>query len=418
MSRNTLSEKITIFTLYIIYCFDIAAIVVVFIIFTPLLLDSTAHFVRPEMSISNRNLILGFLIACYPIAQFFSCPILGDLSDHFGRKRILLISTSATAFCFFLSAIAILEESLPMLMISRLVGGFFAGNAALAQASVSDYNTGKGKARAMALFTMTGGFAWIIGPFIGAFFSNSKILPWFNFDVPFWLLGLLFFFATGILLFTMPKREKNFSISSPSLLNSLKSMFSVFRAKLLVTPLVCFGFYILGWLCIQTFNAPFLILKYNYSEQWVGYVFAWNSVWWLTGGMWAFFWFKSKRPGSLNAWTTFLVPLLVLPYAIIHYKYLPWFALAMPNGLMAITYSAFASLFTLLAPKSVQGRIFGAFTGLLALGSAVAPPLVGWLSRFSLDVPYYVASGICLISATFYLFWYIQNKKEIHQKGG
>ena len=81
---------------------------------------------------------------------------------------------------FFMTALSITLYNLPFLFFSRLLAGLCAGGATVTQASVSDIVEEKKRARYMAGFTMVGGLAWIVWPFLGSFFSNSKLVSWFS----------------------------------------------------------------------------------------------------------------------------------------------------------------------------------------------------------------------------------------------
>ena len=70
-------------------------------VFTPMILGNDNGMLAADSSTSERTLVLGALLALYPLGQFFGAPIVGSLSDRFGRKRVLLVSlvasTAATA---------------------------------------------------------------------------------------------------------------------------------------------------------------------------------------------------------------------------------------------------------------------------------------------------------------------------------
>ena len=80
-----------------------------------------------EVTTHTRTIILGFLIAAYPIAQFFGAPMLGALSDRYGRRKLLAISLVGTLIGYLLFAIAILEQNIYLLFASRLLDGFSGG---------------------------------------------------------------------------------------------------------------------------------------------------------------------------------------------------------------------------------------------------------------------------------------------------
>ena len=77
---------------------------VVLTIFAPMLFDHTHPFLPDATSDSVRNVILGFLIGSYAITQFISMPLIGALSDHFGRKRILEWTIFGAMLSSFFSA--------------------------------------------------------------------------------------------------------------------------------------------------------------------------------------------------------------------------------------------------------------------------------------------------------------------------
>src|SRR5687768_15486325 len=116
------------FILYFVYFCDLFAFSLVILITAPLLLPKTSMLLAATTLPENRTIIIGLLIATYPLAQLLSAPLLGSLSDLYGHKRILLISTLLTAISFVWSAIAIIQNNLHLLFISRLFAGFVAGN--------------------------------------------------------------------------------------------------------------------------------------------------------------------------------------------------------------------------------------------------------------------------------------------------
>src|SRR5205807_1184529 len=89
---------------------------------------------------------VGLILTTYALAQFLFTPILGALSDRYGRKRIILLSLCIEVISFALTALA---SSLPMLLIARVVGGIGASNIGSAQAVVSDVTPPEKRAAGM-----------------------------------------------------------------------------------------------------------------------------------------------------------------------------------------------------------------------------------------------------------------------------
>lgn len=110
---------------------------------------------------------VGVLGATYPLAQFIGAPILGRLSDRYGRKPILLISQVGTLVGFLLLGVA---GSILVLFISRLIDGLSGGNIATAQAVITDNTNEKTRTQGLGLIGAAFGLGFVLGPVI-AFIS-------------------------------------------------------------------------------------------------------------------------------------------------------------------------------------------------------------------------------------------------------
>ena len=113
--------------------------------------------------------ILGILTASFSIAQFFATPVLGSLSDKWGRKPILVISLAGTFVSFVLFAEA---RSLIMLFAARILDGLTGGNVSVAQAMVSDTATPEDRAKKFGILSSAFGFGFVIGPAIGGLLNK------------------------------------------------------------------------------------------------------------------------------------------------------------------------------------------------------------------------------------------------------
>ncbi|MCH9633693.1 MAG: Tetracycline resistance protein, class C [Chlamydiae bacterium] len=416
MQKSSLFKRLTIFVLYNLYCFDIAAIVIVFIIFTPLIIPTSSQLIPSNTSLASRNVILGLLFAAYPITQFFGAPILGELSDLYGRKLILVISSLLTACSFFLTAVSILSLHLPLLFLSRLIGGFFAGNASLAQAAVSDIVPSSKKSSYMALFAVVGGFSWLVGPFVGSIFSNPKIVSWFNYDVPFWLLGLIFLFSWGLLLLTMDADKPSKKSQKLSVSQFFKNFASIFKLRIVALAFTASGVAMLGWMILNSFTAPYLTEKYHYSEHALSLVYAYYSIFWIIGGGCALYWFKKHPCAKLNLFCLLFIPFFILLFVFWNKPYAVFWITPIPIFLMSISVASFMSLFSHLVDQKMQGKIFGGYTGMLALASAIAPSFSGWIAKYGLHIPFAASSLILFVTFILYFVWYMQQKKELSSR--
>ena len=111
-------------------------------------------------------LAFGLLMSSYSAMQFLFAPILGRLSDRFGRRPVILFSLAGTVIGYLLFAFA---HSLVMLFASRLLDGATGGNIGTAQAIIADTTSREDRARGMGLVGMAFGLGFIFGPAIGGF---------------------------------------------------------------------------------------------------------------------------------------------------------------------------------------------------------------------------------------------------------
>jgi DHA1 family tetracycline resistance protein-like MFS transporter len=91
------------------------------------------------------------LMAAFPFMQFFGAPILGGLSDRYGRKRIIMLSMLGSAIGYSLFSVALFKQSIVILFLSRLIPGFFGGSLSVLFSAISDVSEPADKPKNFAL---------------------------------------------------------------------------------------------------------------------------------------------------------------------------------------------------------------------------------------------------------------------------
>lgn len=119
--------------------------------------------------------IVGLLVSCYAACQLIAGPILGRLSDRYGRRPLLLISQIGTFFSFLLLAAA---NTLWLVFVARMIDGFTAGNLSLAQAYIADVSKPEERTRSFAAIGIAFGIGFLVGP------AFSGYLAQFNYVYP------------------------------------------------------------------------------------------------------------------------------------------------------------------------------------------------------------------------------------------
>ncbi len=186
--------------------------------------------------------IIGLVGAAYPVMQFVGSPILGRLSDRYGRKPILIISQIGTLLGFLVLGLA---NSLWLLFISRIIDGISGANISTAQAVISDSTTEKTRTQGLGLLGAAFGIGFIIGPVI-AFLSLAASGN--NYHVPAFVaagFSLLSILATIFFLKeTLPEDQRGKSQKAEI---SFKSMINALRKPIIGFLLILMFFYQLAF---------------------------------------------------------------------------------------------------------------------------------------------------------------------------
>ncbi|WP_374950580.1 MFS transporter [Mucilaginibacter sp.] len=120
---------------------------------------------------------IGLLTAAFSISQFFATPVLGSLSDKFGRRPILIFSLVGTCASFILFGLA---NSIIILFAARILDGITGGNISVAQAMISDISSPKERAKNFGILGSAFGFGFVIGPAVGGLLSQlGEKVPFF-----------------------------------------------------------------------------------------------------------------------------------------------------------------------------------------------------------------------------------------------
>ena len=108
--------------------------------------------------------VMTLLLASYAFAMFLANPVLGRLSDHFGRRRILWISLGIGALSHLWFA---LSGDILTMFAARIISGFAAGNTGVIQAMIADRSSPEKRAQYMGLFGASIGLGFVAGPAVG-----------------------------------------------------------------------------------------------------------------------------------------------------------------------------------------------------------------------------------------------------------
>ena len=352
-------------------------------------------------------ILLGLLVAAYPLAAFFASPILGALSDKYGRKPVLFISILGTSVSYFVFAFAIWTGNLPLLFISRFIDGATGGNISVAQAAIADSTAPEERTKAFGMMGATFALGFILGPFLGGVLSSPSILPFFSASTPFVFSGILalanafsirFFFTESI-------REKH----PDRKIQLLASLDNIARAKKFIDVrglfLVSFLFNV-GFSFFTSFFNVYLTNKFDFSTAEIGNFFAYVGIWIIITQL-IVVRYLSKRFNEAEL----LGPAYVLTGVGLLLYLAPqvWWALlfvvplaSIPNG---IQQANFSSLLTKRTEERVRGEVLGINSSLTSLGQSLPPIFAGVIAAATATfVPVILASLIIFANGFIFIY--------------
>jgi MFS transporter, DHA1 family, tetracycline resistance protein len=339
---------------------------------------------------------IGLLTATYSFFQLISSPILGRLSDRYGRKKLLIISQFGTFIGFILLGLA---NSLPLIFISRIIDGATGGNISIAQAYISDVTDKNNRARAMGMIGAAFGLGFILGPTIGGLLSH------FGYAIP-------AYFAAGVSTVTIFTNifflKESVNIQKAKQSNKTAFTLNEMLKVVFASPV---GIYIVVFFIL---NFAFSLMQGNFA-LWTQYTFNFgptqNGLLFGYIGIIAVLVQLRILPLLLKKWTekiifvnlTLLMALALLSLIIVIHPYL----LIIPMTLLPLSNGLVNPVIQSLSTESVDPEDYGGTLGLLqsagSLGRIIGPITGGYLFNIlNKDIPFVIAS-LSVFGVYFYL---------------
>lgn len=329
---------------------------------------------------------LGVLFASYSLAQFISTPIIGRLSDRFGRKGLMAYSVFGSAVSFFLFAIA---NSMPILFLARILDGISGGNISVAQAVISDTTEPKERAKWFGVLGAAFGFGFVFGPAIGGFLSTVSL------QAPFYFAAFLSLIATLLVIFVQKETLKEKDRENKPLTNlfDIKSLYNALFEPYVGLALIAsfisafaFSVWVLGF---QTFTNDILKLSPT-NISWLFVVFGIVGLIMQGYGVGALV--KKIQDVKLLIFGTVVVLLSFVAMGLtstFNTFLIACIFLAIGNSFLA---PIITTLLSKHAKKADQGGIMGINQAYLSLANVAGPVIGGALATRSVHYAFWGAA--------------------------
>jgi DHA1 family tetracycline resistance protein-like MFS transporter len=312
---------------------------------------------------------VGLLFASYSVMQLLFTPILGRLSDKYGRRPVLLVSILGTSLAFLIMGFA---TSLWMLFAGRILDGITGGNISTAQAYIADVTTPEDRAKGMGMVGAAFGLGFIFGPAIGGILSKWSI------SVPFFFAAGLAFANATLLYFKLPETvTPDHPARTSAATGRWSQLVKALNQSRLAFVLSIYFLFIVAFSIMTTSFALFTMYRFGFDASHNGYLFAFVGVVGaiiqgaLIGRLVKHF---TELPLVVAGAFLFAASLFAIPFTGPQSGLL---ALLLVGGGFAIGNSLATPALTGLASKSVgrgeQGGVLGVTQSVASLARTVGP---------------------------------------------
>jgi len=354
---------------------------------------------------------IGWLFGIFSLAQFVFSPVLGRVSDRFGRRPVLILSTLGTAAGFLMMG---LGGSLAMLFAGRIVDGISGGSLGTAQAYVADITTPEERSKAMGLIGAAFGLGFIFGPALGGWTSAQ-----FGHAAPMLLAGGLAAANAVLIFFLLPESLDPGKRGARSGEKLFPGMLRHVRPAPYAAALATYFAMIVGFSMMTAVFALFVAKRHGFDEKATGYLFAMLGLIGVViqGGLIGPLVRRLGEARTATLGTAFLVaglfaaPLVPdLPGLLVACA-----AIAAGNSLVNPVLPSIASQ---AADAEWQGRALGVLQSAASLARWIGPVLGGWLLLFDEPGPVEdfartpLWAGSAVLAAAFFLSLWLPRRKS------
>ena len=348
--------------------------------------------------------VTGILIASYALMQLIGAPILGRLSDRFGRRPVLLVSVFGTFLGFLLLGFA---NALWMLFASRILDGITGGNLSVAQAYISDVTDEKSRSKGLGMVGAAFGLGFIIGPVTGGLLSQ------WGYAVPAFAVAAISLINLILIYAWLPEsltEEKRSQMTEKRPAVTLQALIVAFQRPFTGSILITRFFFGLAFAIFQTIFSLYALAKFNLSARDTGFVLTYVGVLsvivqgFLVGRL-----TSRYREDLLITASVILMGISLLGWALapsLLWLYIIMTPTALSGGLLNTLLSS--TLTKAVAPQEIGG-ILGLSSAVESATRIIAPLLGGvLLQQIGTSAPG-IFGAIVMVGVSIYVFTTIYN---------
>jgi predicted MFS family arabinose efflux permease len=382
---------------------DAMAVAVLAPVLAPLVENPPPDGLMSDLSPSARSLVYGIALGIQPLLVVCSAPLLGQLSDKFGRKRLMLFTMIGLGLSNIGVGLAITSGWVFFLFLGRIIVGLTAGNQAIAQAALVDISPPEKKAFYLSLALLFSSLGFLAGPLLGGWLADSSLVPWFQPDLPFYVLGALSALTVAQIALFFPETQHPKSaqpgLGTVDLMAGFRSLVESFRDQSIRRISFTFFLMQMAWASYFLFLPTFLVATEGFSQAEIGTFMAVMGAGFCVSyavglPLLAKFW----SAAAITRWGLLLTAAGMLGGALAGRGVLQWLVLVPTGFVVSIAYGAILTLYSDAVDASQQGRILGISIAVVNLAWGLISIVSGYLTAVSAWAPIGVAAGLMALS--------------------
>lgn len=393
---------IKIFPLIFLIFVDSIGMAILLPILNPLFMDQNLSLLPADATFQVRHFYYGVSLALFPLSMLFAAPVLGDISDHSGRKKILLVSLLGTFLSYLIMAFAIPIKSLPLFLFGRVLGGLTAGSQPIAQAAIIDITHPEHKAQNLSIIIGAASFGWVGGPILGGFLSDPTLASFFNPSFSLYFAAILSLINLICLQFFFSEtlREKK-KLQKLHLHKGPAEFILAFRMKNIRKLSWIFLIMQSGWAIYFAYVPLFLTAQFHLSSRAIGLFLSFMAIGFaipsfgLIKRIIKYLTIENTAASTVGvAGVMFLLTSMATSQIFVL-----WPIATIAGFSLGICFSCYLTLFSNKVGSDEQGKIMGITTAVGSAGWMLSAFLGNYIANINASLPL-VIGGILLLACS------------------
>ncbi len=353
------------------------------------------------------------LMGSFSIGTLFGAPIVGALSDKFGRKKLLFFNYCSAIFCYCIFLAGIIWSNYGLMLFARVLGGLTGGSLLVVQSAIADVSTPEEKAKNFGLTGIAFGLGFIIGAGLGGILADPNWHPSFGYTMPFYACIGMYLINLVFLTVFFRETNQNLGLKKVSVFTGIQNFTKAFinptfRYIFLVIFLITIAFNFL--LQLYQFYAR---VEFNISKSGIGllFVFVGLSIA-IAQGVILPILSKKFSPSKLLIW---ILPIFALTYLLLLVPNQIAYFCAATFALLACQGVSFPTTLAIVSNKAadnIQGEVIGINQAVQSAAAACPIIIVATVQAFGNELEYsypmYVGAAITFLGWIVFLIFCVK----------